>query len=663
MKTCKITPPPHHCIITKAKSGKIYYYLRYRNSSTELRESLPSDFGEQSARKQNESYQEALQKLNNRIGLSSINNRNPSTMAFGNLIDIFLTDYYRTNISSGKKKVATYESYLIISKRLEKYGFSSLTTDQMIATPICIKSYFDSRRENHAAKSTIDKEVLLIKETLKFGRFDAKWISANDYDTIIYYLDKYKALELLSTEKRDNTFSYEEAALFYREVMYRVDTTDTYTQLFIDRLSKENVDNDTYHYIMNLLVKSRSCKSTTEISDMSSINIPYARSLFERIQADLSHVLETQYMPGTNLFYPLTRYIRTPDGSLSAIDWKDYSPDTIISKYEITHKSSRATSSTEYYYTSDGCLNALLLLFILATGLRFNEARSLKVEHIMRRGDGTYYILVKEQIVSAKAFDEDGKEILEGKHVKHALRKQSPKTAESSRYVVLNSIALEVLHRICEVTGESFFLTNGNIDSSYNSRFLFVNYNQSSRRGLGREVAYYGNFKSKLSYHILIADDFNITKVLFRCPDIENDDVLCVKQDYLKQLEVMRNELLFSRSPIASYKLAQYVYVIKPPALPSNSNVNKTLKRILANMRYRVPDETASSTFSIHSLRKTFATLLFFAGNDTKSIGNILGHSGSSEVTEEFYINQQLSQDAAMLSSFSECITNLVPTK
>lgn len=663
MRTCKITTPPHYDIISKAVKDKVYYYLRYRIDSAVTQEPLPKNFSELSSRKQYESYQEAYQRLNRKLGLSTIEHKNPATLQIGNLIELFLSDYYKTNISSGKKKVATYESYMTIKKRLDKHGFSAMSINQMLETPICIKSYFDSRREAHAAKSTIDKEVLLIKETLKFGRFDAKWISANDYDTIIYYLDKYKALELLSTEKRDNTFSYEEAALFYREVMYRVDTTDTYTQLFIDRLSKENVDNDTYHYIMNLLVKSRSCKSTTEISDMSSVNILYARSLFERIQADLSHVLETQYMPGTNLFYPLTRYIRTPDGSLSAIDWKDYSPDTIISKYEITHKTSRATSSTEYYYSSDGCLNALLLLFILATGLRFNEARSLKVEHIKRRGDGTYYILVKEQIVSAKVFDEDGKEILEGQHVKHVLRKQSPKTEESSRYVVLNSIALEVLHRICEVTGESFFLENGNIDSSYNSRFVFVNYNQSSRRGLGREVAYYGNFKSKLSYHILMADDFDITKVLFRCPDIDTDDVLCVKQDYLKQLEVMRNELLFSRSPIASYKLAQYVYVIKPPALPSNSNVNKTLKRILANMRYRVPDETASSTFSIHSLRKTFATLLFFAGNDTKSIGNILGHSGSSEVTEEFYINQQLSQDAAMLSSFSECITNLIPTK
>ena len=65
----------------------------------------------------------------------------------------------------------------------------------------------------------------------------------------------------------------------------------------------------------------------------------------------------------------------------------------------------------------------------------------------------------------------------------------------------------------------------------------------------------------------------------------------------------------------------------------NNSNVRRTLQRILANINF--PKE---KRYGVHSLRHSFATALVSRGADIKKVSEILGHS-SVAITYDYYVH------------------------
>lgn len=75
-------------------------------------------------------------------------------------------------------------------------------------------------------------------------------------------------------------------------------------------------------------------------------------------------------------------------------------------------------------------------------------------------------------------------------------------------------------------------------------------------------------------------------------------------------------------------------------------NLNKTYHRILQSCGI---EKTANSGFGIHSLRHTFATMLFRNGCQTKLVSKLLGHSDTA-ITEKIYIHIIQEQEAKAIN-------------
>ena len=124
--------------------------------------------------------------------------------------------------------------------------------------------------------------------------------------------------------------------------------------------------------------------------------------------------------------------------------------------------------------------------------------------------------------------------------------------------------------------------------------------------------------------------DSNSDELFFLMKDVEEKDK--ARDYYIAQLESIKNNIL-SNPEKYNLKLDKCIVVMKPPVLPSNTNVAKTLKRILTNMHL---ETCKPKDFTIHDLRRTTSTLLNQIGNDMVDIQNILGHEDQKTTIEHY---------------------------
>ena len=208
-KSIKITLDQYYGITdTKKSPDKVYIYLRYRNGQNKERTSLPSNFYELSKVGQQKEYKAAKEILDVKLGLSKEDNMDMRKATISSHIEKYLVDFYENNVKNNPNKQVTFDSTSeTVRHRIERHTFAKCTIEDIVNNDIHVKEYFKEAREGFyckgekkeikpVSKSSIDKEVQLLLNTLKFIKFEKKWISADDYETIIYQIEKCE--EILS---------------------------------------------------------------------------------------------------------------------------------------------------------------------------------------------------------------------------------------------------------------------------------------------------------------------------------------------------------------------------------------------------------------------------------------------------------------------------------
>lgn len=648
-KILKINMDQYYGITETEIKGKTYVYLRYRNGKIKERTPLPSNFHNLSKALQQREYKLAKEILDTKLGLSKEENKDMRKVHILRLIEKYLFDFYENHVKNDVNKQVTFDSTeQVVKHRIERHEISKCTVAELVSNDKYVKEYFRESREGFfckaeeknikpVSKSSIDKEVQLLIKTLKFARFEKKWISADDYETLIYQIEKYRAVGTYSKKKKTKILSAYEFVLFRKEILERQDTLETYPALFEEELKNREISIFEKKYIMCLYELERRKvykeQEALDIPNKKSIEIEKLINIYKDIEKTVKQHLETGFMKEQpDLHYPIIRYYRQNDGSLST----EKNKTGLADFYVINRKNKKHPF---HYYYGDGSLNALFLLFIINTGLRFNEGRSLKVSDLKYREIHTssdtvvpsYYICLQEQVQSVMERDEFGNVIRdEDNRIRKITIITDPKTITSVREIPLNDTAIKVLKIIQDIAGTVIFNEDGSISSRHDSRYVFVNYKKHenpSGKNLGHEGVFLKDFKTNLTYGKLRDDILDETDLLYRLRDVKQKDD--TKTYYYEQITDIKRRILEGEV----FNWEKQVYVIKPPALLSNSNVNKTLKRILSNMRVENYEE-----FTVHDLRRTTSSLMAEKGHNTLDIKHILGHAEKSSVTEDVYI-------------------------
>lgn len=648
----KITLDQYYGIFDiKKKNGSVYVYLRYRNKKIKQQVSLPSNFYTLSKASQQKSYRGAKEILDTKLGLSKSENKDMRKVSLLTLIDKYLSDFYDNNVKDDINRQVTFDSTSItVRHRIERHTLSNCSVEELVENDNYMKEYFKESREGFyckeekkeikpISKSSINKEVQLLMNTFKFIKFEKKWIASDDYETLIYQIEKYRNVGTYSKSIKNNILSAYEFILFKKEILERKDTDVTYMELLKNELDKNSLSQNEKDYILYLSSLERKrinlkSKSYPEPQN-GDIDLNHLIEIYQKIENKVKEHIEQGFMiDQPDLHYPVIRYYRQEDNSFSSenVENKKYADIYVI------NKKSKSDSGLPYYYC-DGSLNALFLLFNVNTGMRYNENRSLKVGAIKQRvihistdeHINSYYLELKEQVQSVIERDEEGNALVDEDN---RLRKRKiitdPKTNSSVREIPLNDTAIRVLQILQEITGTEIFNEDGSLCESHKERYIFVNYKKhenTNGKNMGREGVFLEDFKTYLTYERLKNLDVNDDILKYRMRDI--DDVENTRAYYLQQILDIKKRIDDGEEFIWN----KQVYVIKPPALPSNSNVNKTLKRILSNMRVENFND-----FSVHDLRRTTSSLMSQNGHKTLDIQHILGHAENSSVTEDVYI-------------------------
>ena len=640
---------------TQKKNGTVYLYLRYRNGKIKDQVSLSSDFLTLSKSAQQKEYKRAKEELDTKLGISKDDNRDMRKVPFIELYDKYLQDYYETVVQVNNSKRRDFDSKQTTSRnQILRHSFAQRTVDELVSNDRFIKEFFKESREGFisvldgkeikpCAKSTIDKQVWLIISTFRFARFDRKWISADDFETLNYLIAKYREVGTYSKKEKNRRLTEYEFTLFHQEILERRDTSESYKEMFYQEVAKRTSDPQTKAYIRYLFrlerARTTTRKTTLRMPITTGLDIENALEIYNNVETELKSLMETGYMKTQPLLhYPVVRYYRNSNGAMKTTCDKEELPE-FADMYIINRKNTTFMDSR--YYFAEATVTPLFLLFLVNTGLRFNEGRCLQVLTIKQRNIqisptetiSAYYLQLENQIEKVMDRDEDGniKYDEDGNRLFVDIVTDL-KTSSSVREIPLNNTCIRILKMIEEITGTIIFNEDGTISDTHAERFIFVNYNKAfdcpSKRFMGREGAFLNNLKTHLTYGKLRdMKTVNEDHLRFHFRDVE-DKEFC-KNYYYRQILEIKKKIDSGEE----FDWDKQIYVLKIPTLINNSGANTLLKQILRNMR--VPD---ADEISIHDLRRTASSIMSAKGQDKIDIQHVIGHSEGSEVTEDVYI-------------------------
>lgn len=652
----KITLDQYYGISKTEKSnGTTYLYLRYRNGKIKDQVRLSSDFLTLTKAGQQKEYKRAKDELDKKLGINKDANRDMRKVPFLELYDKYLQDYYENVVQVNDNKRKDFDSKQTTYRtQIQRHSFSERTVEELVSNDKYIKDFFKESRDGFTsvidgkyikpcAKSTIDKQVWLIINTFRYARFDRKWISADDFETINYLIKKYREVGTYSKTEKNRRLTEYEFALFHQEILERRDTTESYKDLFYEEVAKRTSDPQTKAYIRYLfrLERARTTVRKTELRMpiTTGLNIENAYNIYKEVETELKNLMETGYMRTQPLLhYPVVRYYRNANGAMltscDAETLPEFADIYIINRKNNSYMDSR-------YYFSEGTVTPLFLLFLVNTGLRFNEGRCLQVNSVKQRNVqisptetiSAYYLQLENQIEKVMERDEDGNIIYDEEgRAQYVDIVTDLKTASSVREIPLNNTCITILKMIEEMSGTIIFNEDGTISDTHSERFIFVNYNKAfdgpTKRYMGREGAFINNFKTHLTYgRLRDMDTVNESDLRFHCRDV--DDKEFCKNYYYRQILEIKEKI----DSGIEYEWDKQIYVLRLPTLINNSGANKLLKQILRNMRVEDADE-----ITIHDLRRTASSIMSAKGQDKIDIKHVIGHSEESKVTEEVYI-------------------------
>ena len=415
---------------TQKKNGTVYLYLRYRNGKIKDQVKLSSDFFSLTKAAQQKEYKRAKDELDTKLGISKDDNRDMRKVPFLELYDKYLLDYYENIVQVNDNKRKDFDAKQTTHRtQIQRHSFAQRTVEELVTNDKFIKDFFKEAREGFTSvidgkeikacsKSTIDKQVWLIVNTFRFARFDKKWISADDFETLNYLIGKYREVGTYSKKVKNRRLSEYEFALFHQEILERRDTTESYKELFYEEVAKQTSDPQTKAYIRYLfrLERLRTTVRKTElrVPITTGLDIENAYNIYNKVETELKNLMETGYMRTQPLLhYPVVRYYRNADGSMKTTCDKEPLPE-FADMYIINRKNTSFMDSR--YYLAEATVTPLFLLFIVNSGLRFNECRCLQVLSIKQRHIqvsptetiSAYYLQLENQIEKVLDRDEEG---------------------------------------------------------------------------------------------------------------------------------------------------------------------------------------------------------------------------------------------------------------